>query len=49
MLTRSRSLANAYVSGMKEELGFVGNQLNVINTCFTVGYGSLSVDCSSSF
>ncbi|KYK54363.1 hypothetical protein DCS_06321 [Drechmeria coniospora] len=32
------NLANAYVSGMREELGFVGNQLNVINTCFTVGY-----------
>lgn len=23
---------------MKEDLGFVGNQYNVINTCFTVGY-----------
>lgn len=23
---------------MKEELGFVGNQYNEINTCFTVGY-----------
>jgi hypothetical protein len=23
---------------MKEEIGFVGNQLNQINTCFTVGY-----------
>lgn len=32
------NLANAYVSGMKEELGFVGNQFNQINTCFTVGY-----------
>ncbi|KAL7815832.1 major facilitator superfamily domain-containing protein [Trichoderma gracile] len=32
------NLANAYVSGMREDLGFVGNQLNVINTCFTVGY-----------
>ncbi|CAK7568409.1 MAG: hypothetical protein SEPTF4163_006397 [Sporothrix epigloea] len=32
------NLTNAYVSGMKEDLGFVGNQLNVINTCFTVGY-----------
>lgn len=32
------NLANAYVSGMKEELGFVGNQFNLINTCFTVGY-----------
>ncbi|KAI7782459.1 hypothetical protein LA080_013458 [Diaporthe eres] len=32
------NLANAYVSGMKEEIGFVGDQLNQINTCFTVGY-----------
>ncbi|TVY85406.1 Pantothenate transporter liz1 [Lachnellula suecica] len=32
------NLANAYVSGMKEELGFEGNQYNVINTVFTVGY-----------
>ncbi|KAK1239311.1 hypothetical protein MKX07_008799 [Trichoderma sp. CBMAI-0711] len=32
------NLANAYVSGMREDLEFVGNQLNVINTCFTVGY-----------
>jgi ACS family pantothenate transporter-like MFS transporter len=31
------NLANAYVSGMKEELGFVGNQYNLINTVFTVG------------
>ena len=32
------NLANAYVSGMKEELGFAGNQYNQINTVFTVGY-----------
>ncbi|EON62435.1 hypothetical protein W97_01657 [Coniosporium apollinis CBS 100218] len=32
------NLANAYVSGMREELSFVGNQLNQINTVFTVGY-----------
>lgn len=32
------NLANAYVSGMKEELGFEGNQFNVINTVFTVGW-----------
>ncbi|KAL4804149.1 major facilitator superfamily domain-containing protein [Aspergillus unguis] len=32
------NLTNAYVSGMKEELGFEGNELNVINTVFTVGY-----------
>ncbi|KAK7755369.1 hypothetical protein SLS62_002596 [Diatrype stigma] len=32
------NLNNAYVSGMREDLGFVGNQLNEITTCFTVGY-----------
>ncbi|KAK2627130.1 hypothetical protein QTJ16_003096 [Diplocarpon rosae] len=32
------NLANAYVSGLKEELGFKGSQYNLINTVFTVGY-----------
>ncbi|KAL4779661.1 major facilitator superfamily domain-containing protein [Aspergillus varians] len=32
------NLSNAYVSGMREELHFHGNQLNQINTVFTVGY-----------
>ncbi|KAI0015354.1 MFS general substrate transporter [Xylariomycetidae sp. FL0641] len=32
------NLTNAYVSGMKEELSFQGDQLNQITTCFTVGY-----------
>ncbi|KAK3312536.1 major facilitator superfamily domain-containing protein [Apodospora peruviana] len=32
------NLANAYVSGMKEDLNFSGDQLNQINTCFTIGY-----------
>ncbi|KAL4815752.1 major facilitator superfamily domain-containing protein [Aspergillus spinulosporus] len=32
------NLNNAYVSGMREELNFHGNQLNQINTIFTVGY-----------
>ncbi|KAG5301302.1 pantothenate transporter [Histoplasma ohiense] len=32
------NLNNAYVSGMKEDLNFKGNQLNLINTIFTVGY-----------
>ncbi|KAH8681844.1 major facilitator superfamily domain-containing protein [Xylariales sp. PMI_506] len=32
------NLSNAYVSGMQEDLGFVGNQLSQITTCFTVGY-----------
>jgi ACS family pantothenate transporter-like MFS transporter len=31
------NLNNAYVSGMREELDFKGNQLNQINTVFTVG------------
>ncbi|ODQ59213.1 hypothetical protein WICANDRAFT_84838 [Wickerhamomyces anomalus NRRL Y-366-8] len=32
------NVSNAYVSGMKEELNIVGNQFNIINTCWTVGY-----------
>lgn len=32
------NLSNAYVSGMKEDLNLHGNQFNVINTMFTVGY-----------
>jgi ACS family pantothenate transporter-like MFS transporter len=32
------NLTNAYVSGMRDELGFQGDQLNQIVTCFTVGY-----------
>ncbi|RDW75527.1 hypothetical protein BP6252_06669 [Coleophoma cylindrospora] len=32
------NLANAYVSGMKEEVGFVGNAYNKTVTIFTVGY-----------
>ena len=32
------NLTAAYVSGMKVDLKFHGNQFNVINTCFTVGY-----------
>lgn len=30
--------ANAYVSGMKEDLGFHGNQYNLLATFFTCGY-----------
>ncbi|KAJ4292735.1 hypothetical protein N0V90_009398 [Kalmusia sp. IMI 367209] len=40
------NLNNAYVSGMKEELGFRGNQLNQINTVFTVGYTIGQVPCN---
>ena len=29
---------NAYISGMKEDLQFKNNDINVANTCFTVGY-----------
>jgi len=32
------NLANAYVSGMKEEIGFKGNEYNKTVTIFTVGY-----------
>lgn len=32
------NLSNAYVSGMKESLSMGGNEFNIINTCFTVGY-----------
>ena len=31
------NLTNAYVSGMKEDLNFKGNELTQINTVFTVG------------
>ncbi|KAF1966665.1 pantothenate transporter-like protein [Bimuria novae-zelandiae CBS 107.79] len=40
------NLNNAYVSGMKEELAFHGNQLNQINTVFTVGYTIGQVPCN---
>lgn len=29
---------NAYISGMKEDLKFVNNDINITNTCFTIGY-----------
>jgi ACS family pantothenate transporter-like MFS transporter len=32
------NLTAAYVSGMKKDLNFEGNQFNQINTVFTVGY-----------
>ncbi|EAW11073.1 pantothenate transporter [Aspergillus clavatus NRRL 1] len=32
------NLMNAYVSGMKEELDFRGNEINVIGTVFAVGF-----------
>lgn len=32
------NINNAFVSGMKEDLGLDGNQLNYMQTCWTVGY-----------
>ncbi|KAF2648482.1 putative MFS transporter Liz1/Seo1 [Lophiostoma macrostomum CBS 122681] len=32
------NINNAFVSGMKEDLGLFGNQLNYMQTCWTVGY-----------
>lgn len=32
------NFANAYLSGMKEDLGLVLDQFNLVNTLFTVGY-----------
>ena len=32
------NLANAYVSGMQEDLKMHGNEYNIVNTVFTVGY-----------
>lgn len=32
------NLANAYVLGMQEDLKMHGNELNIVNTCFSIGY-----------
>lgn len=32
------NLSNAYVSGMQEDLNMKGNEYNLINTCFNIGY-----------
>lgn len=32
------NINNAFASGMKEDLGMYGNQLNYMQTCWTVGY-----------
>ncbi|RJE27025.1 transporter [Aspergillus sclerotialis] len=32
------NITNAFVSGMKEDLGLYGNQLNYMQACWTVGY-----------
>lgn len=34
----SSNISNAYVSGMKEELGLVGNELNNFTSFFNIGY-----------
>ncbi|KAM6524328.1 hypothetical protein FSOLCH5_004929 [Fusarium solani] len=32
------NINNAFVSGMKEDLNLMGNELNYMQTCWTVGY-----------
>lgn len=32
------NISNAYVSGMKEDLNMKGDEFNLINTCFNIGY-----------
>lgn len=32
------NINNAFVSGMKEDLALYGNQLNIMQTCWTIGY-----------
>ncbi|KAG8630809.1 hypothetical protein KVT40_002428 [Elsinoe batatas] len=32
------NINNAFVSGMKEDLGLYGNELNYMQTCWTIGY-----------
>lgn len=32
------NISSAFVSGMKEDLGLHGNELNYMVTCWTVGY-----------
>jgi len=34
----STNIANAYVSGMKEDLNMDANQLNLIDVAWTIGY-----------
>ncbi len=42
-LTRNRgedqtNISNAYVSGLKEDFGLYGNELNYFNVCYYVAY-----------
>ena len=41
------NINNAFVSGMKEDLGLYKNQLNYMQTCWTVGYVIGEVPCES--
>ena len=38
---------NAFVSGMKEDLGLYGNQLNYMQTCWTIGYVIGEIPCEA--
>lgn len=42
------NLNNAYVSGMREDLNFKGNQLNVINSSKLQRFSTLPLRCSGS-
>jgi ACS family pantothenate transporter-like MFS transporter len=41
------NINNAFVSGMKEDLGLYGNQLNYMQTLWTVGYVIGQIPCTS--
>ena len=40
-----QNIYNAFVSGMKEDLGLYKNQLNYMQTCWTVGYVIGEIPC----
>lgn len=40
------NINNAFVSGMKEDLGLYKNQLNYMQTCWTVGYVLGEIPCT---
>lgn len=40
------NINNAFVSGMKEDLGLYQNQLNYMQTCWTIGYVIGEVPCA---
>jgi hypothetical protein len=41
------NINNAFVSGMKEDLGLYKNELNYMQTCWTVGYVLGEIPCKS--